>query len=143
MPIYVSLYLCTDFLNRGPKSILKSDLRSNTTSKQTKHKYHEDVFNLPCKNKTAQAALSIQCYSYGGAGRLIDIHMVTAVLTKTNELRGLSQQAKCTYRATAACRRSSWQILQIEGSRDQRNGSPRPCSRFSRPRAAIFPFNQN
>jgi hypothetical protein len=54
-------------LNRGPKSILNNDLRSNTiTSKQTKYKSQEDAFDLRCKNKTARAAISIQRDSYGG-----------------------------------------------------------------------------
>jgi hypothetical protein len=58
---------------------------------------------------------------------------------KTNKLHGLSPRANYTDQATAACRRSDCQLLRIEGATCcQRDGSPRPYSRFSRQEPLLF-----
>jgi hypothetical protein len=47
-------------------------------------------------------------------------------------LRGLSQRANCTDRASAACRRSWCSLCGQKVSRGERNESPRPYSHISR-----------
>jgi hypothetical protein len=54
------------------------------------------------------------------------------------KLHGLSPRANYTDRATAACRRSDYQLLRIEVPRGQRDGSLQPYSRFSRQEPLLF-----
>jgi hypothetical protein len=58
--------------------------------------------------------------------------------TVLKKLHGLSPRTNYTDRATAACRRSDCQLVQIEGPRVQRDVSPWPYSRFSRQEPLLF-----
>jgi hypothetical protein len=70
---------------------------------------------------------------YGeGSGRLDKLKY------KFLELHGLSPRANYTDRATAACRRSDWQIWGQRVPRGQRDGFLRPYSWFSRQEPLLF-----
>jgi hypothetical protein len=58
------------------------------------------------------------------------LHLNNKTETK---LRSLSPRANYTDRASAACRRSLWQLFRTDGATCQRDGSLRPYSRLSRP----------
>jgi hypothetical protein len=54
------------------------------------------------------------------------------------KIQGLSPQANYTDRATAACRRSSCQLLRMKVPRGKRDGSRRPYSRISNQEPLLF-----
>jgi hypothetical protein len=74
-----------------------------------------------------------------GGENCITRRFVTSTL---QQLRGLSLSANCADRATAACRRSYYQLLQTEGSTWSADGSLRLHSRF-RPEPLLLLFAEH